>query len=116
MKSKMKLPIKFLNDLCGPAQLYLVLSLFSLLILFYQNYSNPKKYCVGIFETKSDCNNRFYFVFKLLYIAIWLFILQKLCSKGYSTMSWILVLLPIIAMFILTGLILIVLMKKNNEL
>jgi len=114
MKSKTKL--NFFNSLCGPAKLYLVISLLSVITLFYQNYSNPKKYCVGIFETKSDCNNRFYFVFKLIYIAIWLFILQKLCSKGYSTMSWILVLLPIIAMFILTGLILIALMKKNNQL
>jgi hypothetical protein len=116
MKSNIKVPFKFFNGLCAPAQLYLVLSLLSLLTLFYQNYSNPNKYCVGIFETKTDCNNRVFFAFKILYIAIWLFILQKLCSKGYSTISWILVLLPIVAMFILIGLILIVLMKKNKQL
>jgi hypothetical protein len=115
MKSKSLLPFDFFN-LCSPAKLYLIISLLSLIALFYQNYSNPKKYCVGIFETKSDCNNRFYFLFKIMYIAFWLFILQKLCSKGYSTISWILVLLPILAMFILIGLILIVLMKKNKQL
>jgi hypothetical protein len=116
MKSNIKVPFKFFNGLCAPAQLYFVLSLLSLLTLFYQNYSNPNKYCVGIFETKTDCNNRVFFAFKILYIAIWLFILQKLCSNGYSTISWILVLLPIVAMFIIIGLILIVLMKKNKQL
>jgi len=116
MKSKIKSSVNLFHRLCRPAQLYFVISLLSILTLFYQNYSNPKKYCVGIFETKTDCNNRFYFVFKLIYVAIWLFILQKLCKKGYTTLSWILVLLPIIAMFILIGLILIVLMKKNKQI
>jgi len=112
----MKSPIIILNKLCSPAQLYLVISLLSFMTLFYQNYSNPHTFCIGNYESKTECNNRVYFIFKLIYIAVWVFILQKLCSNGHSTVSWILVLLPIFGMFIITGLILIALMKKNNQL
>ena len=116
MKSKMKSSIKIFNNLCSPAQLYLIISVLSLLTLFYQNYNDPNKFCLGSYETKTDCDNRVFFAFKLLYIVIWLFILQKLCLNGYSMVSWLLVLLPILGMFILIGLLMIVLMKKNNQL
>ena len=109
---KSKLQLKHFKELCAPAQFYLIISLLSLLSLFYQNYSNPHKYCIGIFETNSECNNRVFFAFKILYIIIWTLILQKICSNGYSTISWVLVLLPVLAMFIISGLILITLMKK----
>lgn len=102
------------NGLCAPAQLYLVISLISVLAMLYQNFNNPQQYCVGLYKTKSLCDNRVYFVFKFLYIALWVFILQKLCSNGYKTISWIIVLLPIIGMFILIGLLFIFLMKKTN--
>ena len=113
---KTKVSLNNFNELCRPVKLYLIISLLILIILFYQNYSNPKKYCVGMFETKSDCNNRFFFVFKILYIVVWTYLLQKLCSKGYFTVSWILVLFPVIIMFLLIGIVMLVLMKKNNQL
>ena len=105
---------KTFNALCLPAQVYLVISLFSLIVLFYQNMSNPHEYCIGLFKSKTDCNNKVYFLFKAIYILIWVFILQKLCSKGYSTISWIIVLLPILGMFILSGLLILFLLKNNN--
>lgn len=102
------------NTLCLPAQVYLVLSLFSLFVLFYQNMSNPYEYCIGLFKANTPCNNKVYFMFKIIYIVIWVFILQKLCSTGYSTISWIIVLLPILGMFILTGLLLLFLLKNTT--
>ena len=38
---------------------------------------------------------------KILYIIIWTFILDYLCRKGYSKVSWLLVLFPFIIMFVL---------------
>ena len=109
--------IKNLFDgLCRPVQLYLIISILSIISLFYQNYNDPQHYCIGIYKTKSFCNNKIYFLFKIIYIAIWLFILQKLCSKGYTIVSWLLVLLPIIGMFIIIGLLIIFLMKNNGQL
>ncbi len=102
------------NNLCLPAQVYLVISLFSLIVLLYQNIENPYEYCLGLFKSKTDCNNKVYFMFKALYIVIWVFILQKLCSKGYTTISWIIVLLPILGMFILSGLLMLFLLKNTR--
>jgi hypothetical protein len=35
-------------------------------------------------------------VLKFLFIMLWTYLLNFLCSKGYSVVSWVLVLLPII--------------------
>ena len=104
---------KTFNNFCAPAQLYLLLSVLSIITLFVQNYKNPHEYCVGVFKAKTECNNLVYFALKVLYIVVWTFILQMLCRKGYSTLSWILVLLPFIGMFILIGLLLLTLMQKK---
>ena len=50
---------------------------------------------------------------KLVYVLLWTYILQLLCRKGYSSVSWFLVLLPFIGMFILIGLLLFILLKKQ---
>jgi hypothetical protein len=39
-------------------------------------------------------------LFKVLFVAVWTWFLNFLCTQGYTTISWILVLLPFI-MFIL---------------
>lgn len=104
---------KTFNVLCAPAQLYLLLSIIVILSMFKQNYKQPYQYCVGIFKANTECNNLVYFFLKFIYIIIWTYILQLLCRNGYSTISWILVLLPFLGMFILIGLLLFSLIRKN---
>jgi hypothetical protein len=104
------------KGLCVPAQLYFLLSFMVILTLFKQNYKNPKQYCVGIFKTSSPCNNIVFFIIKIIYVLLWTYILQFLCRKGYSTISWLMVLLPFIGMFILIGLLLFSLIKRNLNL
>lgn len=106
-----KKPLGLFSKLCTPAKIYLVISLISFITLFLQNSNDPNYYCVGMFKAKSGCNNKIYFLFKIVYIIFWTFILQKLCSKGYKYVSWILVLLPFILMFIGIGLLLYTLLK-----
>jgi hypothetical protein len=67
--------------LCNPAILYLVLSIICIV------YGFLEKINIGVFFAK------------FLWIIIWTYLLNFLCSKGYQTISWILVLLP----FILIG-------------
>ena len=38
-----------------------------------------------------------------------------LCNKGFSSVSWFLVLLPFIAMFMILGMMMIILMKQKKE-
>ncbi len=63
---------------CTPAQLYLVLGAIGLIGGFFKNYG---------MET---------LLTKALFLVIWAWVLNWLCSKGFKAVSWILVLLPFI--------------------
>jgi len=69
-----------LTDLCTPAQIYFVLSLISLVFVIMKRFQ---------FSV---------IMIKLLTIAVWTWFLNFLCSKGYKSVSWFLVLLPFIVM------------------
>mgnify|MGYP006448966211 CR=1 FL=1 len=97
--------VKIFEKLCSPAKLYVVISVLSVLAMFIQNCTNQNMYCIGMYKTYSSHNNLIYFAVKVLYIMGWTWILEKLCKKGYSSISWMLVLLPFLAMFILIGLL-----------
>jgi hypothetical protein len=62
--------------LCTPAIVYLVLSIVALFV-----------------------GAKVFTIIHVLGIILWTFILNYLCSIGLTTISWILVLLPIIIMF-----------------
>tara|TARA_B100001142_G_scaffold56212_1_gene54820 strand:- start:9954 stop:10442 length:489 start_codon:yes stop_codon:yes gene_type:complete len=114
----MKGLVKQFKKLCPPAMLYLVLSIISFLGILMQNCQDPRKYKVGFYKVNIPCHNALFFIAKALYILVWTYILQFLCSKGYKTVSWFLVLLPIIAMFLIIGLAIIFFMavgKKKRE-
>ena len=66
---------------CTPAQLYLILAGISLLSAFLSNFQIITLVTNGIF------------------VLIWGWILNWLCSKGLKSISWILVLLPFILFF-----------------
>jgi hypothetical protein len=72
----MKLP-----TLCTPAMVYLVLSIVAMIV-----------------------GAKMLTIVHVLLVLLWTFLLNFLCSKGYKTVSWILVLLPIVvaAMFIVS--------------
>ena len=66
---------------CTPAQLYLILAGISLITAFFNNFQVITLVLNGIF------------------VLIWGWILNWLCSKGLKAISWILVLLPFILFF-----------------
>jgi hypothetical protein len=69
-----------LSKLCTPALVYFVLAAISLVIALFKN-----------FQIMS-------LVVKGLFIAAWTWFLNFLCSKGYKSISWFLVLLPFLLM------------------
>ena len=71
----MKFSVK---SLCTPASIYFWISIIGLTIAFL---------------TKFQLSTT---VINLFFILLWTYFLNYLCSKGYSTVSWVLVLLPII--------------------
>ncbi len=101
--------VQTFKSLCTPAQLYLGLSVLSVLGMCYQNIGNPNVYMCGLMKAETPVNNAIYFVFKAVYILGWTYMLNLLCKKGYGKVSWLLVLLPFIAMFVLIGLVIVAL-------
>ena len=97
---------KDFKNLCSPAFVYLLVSVVVFIVIAIQNFGNTTRYCVGQYECYVP-NTFVIFVFKALYILFWTFILNSLCKAGYKEVSWFLVLLPLILLFVLLGLVLV---------
>ena len=103
-----------LTGLCAPALLYLVLSLFGFLTILFQNCKEASAYMIGDMKVDIECHNAWFFVGKAVYIMAFTWLLNVLCNKGYTNISWFLVLLPFIGMFLILGLIMLSIMKKEG--
>tara|TARA_B100001250_G_C19754138_1_gene769259 strand:- start:860 stop:1183 length:324 start_codon:yes stop_codon:yes gene_type:complete len=104
--------IKTFKTLCSPAQIYLAISVLTTMSMCFQNIGNPNVYACGLIKARTPVHNMIYFAFKVLYIFVWTYLLNMLCKKGMKKVSWLLLLLPYILMFIFIGFIMILL--KNN--
>jgi len=96
---------KLFNSLCTPAQLYLGLSTIAVISSCIQNIGNPNSFACGLMKAQSPVNNVVYIVGEIIYVLMWTYLLNLLCKKGYTKVSWLFVLLPFIAMFVLLGLL-----------
>jgi hypothetical protein len=65
------------QNMCSPAKLYLVVSMVSIASMFFSTYN-----VMNLFES-------------LLVTGVWTFILNMLCKRGSSTISWMILLLPL---------------------
>lgn len=95
---------KTLKDLCTPAMVYFTISIIAVVIVLLQNLGNRNNYNVGNFSC-SVPNTAFIFIIKLLYILFWTWILNLICKDGHTGISWLLVLLPFILLFVMMGIL-----------
>lgn len=93
-------------NLCTPALVYFVISAAAIVVMFIQSMfsPDPSSYCVGMYKCNVSSISAI-FAMKAVYVVVWTWILQLICSRGYETVSWILVLLPVLIMFILIALV-----------
>jgi hypothetical protein len=87
-----------ISSLCTPALVYLIISSFTILFIFMQKFTFLT---IGL---------------KVLFIIAWTLILNYICSKGFTGISWVLVLLPYIVGFGVLALILEFTNKINGYL
>lgn len=92
-----------IRNLCTPAHIYLVISVISILVIGMQNMGNENTYCLGSYSCYTK-NKVTIFIMKILYVVFFTWILNILCKSGYETVSWVLVLLPFVLMFIMLSL------------
>jgi hypothetical protein len=86
--------------LCTPALVYLVISFVALLMTWVQNRQNSNVYCVGNVSCPVQ-NTTYVFILKILWFLFWTWILNLLCTKGYTTVAWVLVAIPFMVFFTL---------------
>jgi hypothetical protein len=71
----------------------------AMFIMLLQNFGNTNLYCLGDYSCNVT-NKYIIFIIKFLYILFWTWVLDLLCINGFEMVSWFLVLLPFIVMFI----------------
>ena len=91
-----------IQKLCTPAYVYLVISIIALVLMGLQNVSDNTMYCAGSYSCAVS-NTALIFIIKLLYIAFLTWVLNLICKSGAPVVSWVLVLLPLVLMFLLVG-------------
>jgi len=96
---------KKLGQLCSPALFYFVLSILAIFISIIQNFGNSGKYSLGSYSCKVP-STILVFIIKMFYILFWTWILNLICKDGYTSIAWLLVLLPFILLFVIMGLVL----------
>jgi hypothetical protein len=95
---------KTLKELCTPAALYFVISMLGLVIVMFQNLGNTNSYNVGDFSCRVP-NTFLVFIVQFIYIVFWTYVLNLICKDGHDGLSWLLVLLPFILLFVLMGML-----------
>ena len=95
-----------MKELCNPAAIYFVISIIALVMVLFQNLGNQNSYTVGSFSCRVP-STILVFIVKLIYILFWTWILNLICKDGHTGVSWLLVLLPFILLFVMMGLLMI---------
>lgn len=89
-----------LRKLCTPAYIYLVISMIAIVVALFQNFGNSSTYCMGSYSCQVS-SLFLVFIVKFVYVIFWTWILNLICSAGAPYLSWFLLLLPFVLMFIL---------------
>ncbi len=97
---------KSLKELCSPAMIYFLISIISLAVVLFQNLGNSNSYNIGSFSCRVP-NTAVVFIVKLMYVLFWTYVLNLICKDGHTSLSWLLVLLPWILLFLMIGILMI---------
>lgn len=89
-----------MSSMCAPAMTYIVISLVALLVTWIQNRQNTNVYCVGTVSCPVQ-STTYIFILKILWFLFWTWVLNVICAKGYTTVAWVLVAIPLLVFFTL---------------
>lgn len=86
--------------LCAPSKIYFFMAIILLFLSFVNDMrsKDKDKVCLG----KLKCDNKpLYYFLNVLFILVWTWLLNRLCSTGWVKLSWFLLLFPLIMLVIL---------------
>ena len=98
--------MSIMKKLCVPARFYLAISVTVLIMMVVQNFMNRdnKELCIGSYKCGIP-NVALFLGMETIYIAFWTWILNTLCKSGLKSVSWFLVLLPILIFSVVLSLL-----------
>ncbi len=70
-----------MSNLCTPALIYFIIASILLIINGFTNFN-------------------MYIILNVIIVVLWSLFLNYLCSIGYSTISWVLIVLPFLSFFL----------------
>lgn len=83
------------QSLCTPALVFFVISVLSLFGMIFDNLENTRTYCVGNVSC-NVANTSMIFILEILFLVFWTWLLNFICSSGYPSVAWFILLLPYI--------------------
>uniref|UniRef100_A0A6C0B9G0 Transmembrane protein n=1 Tax=viral metagenome TaxID=1070528 RepID=A0A6C0B9G0_9ZZZZ len=92
------------KQLCTPAKFYFIIATVSYILMLFQNINCNGRFHLGSYSCPQ--NTSMILVLNALYIAIWTYVLNLICTIN-KNISWIIVLFPFILLFIGLGIVLI---------
>jgi len=102
------------KHLCKPAMVYLAVSVVALIAIAYQNMGLNNMYCMGDFSCYVPSTPMVIFI-EGIYILFWTWILHLMCRTGYASISWFLVVFPLVLFFVLIGIMMLASMKMTQQ-
>lgn len=93
------------KKLCSPSMIYFMISAFALALLGIQNLNGDNNtLCIGSYKC-SIASKTMVLALNAVYILFWTFVLDLFCKAGYKDLSWFIVLIPIVLIFVFFGMI-----------
>ena len=99
------------KKLCTPAKFYFIIATVSYILMLFQNINCNGRFHLGSYSCPQ--NTSVILVLNALYIILWTWILNLICSVN-KNISWIIVLFPFILLFIGLGIVLINGIQKES--
>ena len=90
--------ISKIQNLCTPALIYFILSVISIFMMIFDNLENTHHYCFGNVSC-NVANTSTIFIVEILFIVFWTWLLNFICSRGYTNIAWFILLFPFILLF-----------------
>jgi hypothetical protein len=92
------------QSLCTPALVFFVISVVSLFVMIFDNLENTHTYCIGNVSC-NVANTSMIFIFEILFLVFWTWLLNFICTRGYSGVAWFILLFPYILLFMVVLLV-----------
>lgn len=86
------------QSLCTPALIFFILSVLSLFVMIFDNLQNTNTFCFGNVKC-NVANTSMVFIIEILFLVFWTWLLNFICSRGYPSVAWFILLFPYVLLF-----------------